>query len=52
VGNIKEELKATEKRRFSWETNRMAVLAAKMTRIQEASKKREEQGNKFISQTR
>jgi hypothetical protein len=30
----------------------MAVLAAKMTRIEEASKKREEQGNNFISQTR
>jgi hypothetical protein len=30
----------------------MAVLATKMSRIEEASKKREEQANNFISQTR
>jgi Fe2+ transport system protein B len=30
----------------------MALLAAKMSKIEEASKKREEQENNFISQTR
>jgi hypothetical protein len=30
----------------------MALLAAKMSKIEEASKKREEQANTFISQTR
>jgi hypothetical protein len=34
------------------EANRKALLAAKMSKIEEASKKREEQANNFISQTR
>lgn len=36
----------------SLEANRMAVLVAKLSKIEEASKKREEQENNFISQTR
>ncbi|XP_071449071.1 stathmin isoform X3 [Hetaerina americana] len=50
--NITEKLKAAEERRQSLEANKIATLAAKLSRIEEASKKKDEQTNAFISQTR
>nr|CAD7201329.1 unnamed protein product [Timema douglasi] len=52
VENIEEKLKAAEERRLNLEANRMAHLAVKMSKIEEASKKKDDQAHQFISQTR
>jgi hypothetical protein len=49
VENIEEKLKAAEERRLSLETDRVALLAARMKRIKEASKRRMEEANCLIS---
>uniref|UniRef100_A0A1B6DRJ8 Stathmin n=1 Tax=Clastoptera arizonana TaxID=38151 RepID=A0A1B6DRJ8_9HEMI len=50
--NIEEKLKAADERRLSLEANKMAVLAAKLSKIEEASKKKDEQNNVFVTQTK
>ncbi|XP_075212322.1 stathmin isoform X2 [Lycorma delicatula] len=52
VENIEEKLKAAQERRLSLEANKMATLAAKLSKIEEASKKKDEQNSVFITQTK
>lgn len=52
VENIEEKLKAAQERRLSLEANKMATLAAKLSKIEEASKKKDEQNIVFINQTK
>lgn len=50
--NIEGKLKAAEERRLSLEANKMATLAAQLSKIEEASRKKEEQNAVFINQTK
>ncbi|CAH1396648.1 unnamed protein product [Nezara viridula] len=50
--NIEGKLKAAEERRLSLEANKMATLAAQLSKIEEASKKKDEQNSVFINQTK
>jgi hypothetical protein len=52
VEYIEEKLKAAEERRLSLDRDRVALLVAKMKKIEEASKRRMEEANCFISQKR
>jgi hypothetical protein len=52
VRNIEEKLKAAEERRLSLEADRKTHLANMISKIEKASKRRSEQANNFISQTR
>lgn len=50
--DIEDKLKAAEERRLTLEANKMAALAAKMHKIEEASRKKDEQTSQFIAQTK
>ncbi|XP_013181304.1 PREDICTED: stathmin-4 isoform X2 [Papilio xuthus] len=52
VEEIQEKLKAAEERRRSLEASKMAVIAQKMAKIEEASRIRSEQTNNFICTTK
>lgn len=52
IQDIAEKLRAAEERRQSLGANKMAALQAKMQRIEEASKKKDEQTNQFIAATK
>ncbi|PNF19152.1 hypothetical protein B7P43_G09805 [Cryptotermes secundus] len=52
MDNIEEKFKAAAKRKLSLEAGRMVNLAIMMSKIEEASERRKEQENYFISQTR
>ncbi|VVD05571.1 unnamed protein product [Leptidea sinapis] len=52
VEEIQEKLKAAEERRRSLEASKMAAIAQKMAKIEEASRIRSEQTNNFISTTK
>ncbi|KAG5897252.1 hypothetical protein JTB14_013155 [Gonioctena quinquepunctata] len=52
VQDIKDKLKAAEERRQQLEYNKMAALSAKILKIEEASRKKNEQTSEFISATR
>ncbi|XP_023311483.1 myosin-9 isoform X4 [Anoplophora glabripennis] len=52
VQDIEEKLKAAEERRQQLESNKIAALSAKMVKIEEASRKKEEQTSQFIAATR
>ncbi|XP_063918058.1 myosin-9 isoform X3 [Zophobas morio] len=52
VQDIEDKLKAAEERRQQLESNKIAALAAKMQKIEEASRKKDEQTSQFISATR
>uniref|UniRef100_A0A1E1WT78 Stathmin n=1 Tax=Pectinophora gossypiella TaxID=13191 RepID=A0A1E1WT78_PECGO len=52
VEEIQEKLKAAEERRRSLEASKMAVIAQKMQKIEEASRIRSEQTNNFIATTK
>lgn len=49
---IEEKLKAAEERRLSLEAHKLASIAAKMSRIEETSRKRDELNTAFITATR
>ncbi|KAL0101598.1 hypothetical protein PUN28_019020 [Cardiocondyla obscurior] len=49
---IQDKLKAAEERRQSIEANKLAVLAAKLSKIEEASRKKDELSAAFIAATR
>ncbi|XP_060516652.1 uncharacterized protein LOC132696082 isoform X7 [Cylas formicarius] len=50
--DIEDKLRAAEERRQQLETSKMAALSAKMQKIEEASRKKDEQTSQFISATR
>lgn len=50
--DIKEKLKAAEERRLSLEANKLAVLATRLSKIEEAARKKEELSAAFITATR
>ncbi|XP_063618060.1 inner centromere protein isoform X1 [Cydia splendana] len=52
VEEIQEKLKAAEERRRSLEASKMAAIAQKMAKIEEASRFRSEQSNNFIASTK
>jgi hypothetical protein len=52
VENIEEKLKAAEISRLSLEAEKKTDMATKISKIEESSKRRKEQANNFISQTR
>ncbi|KAK9730406.1 Stathmin family [Popillia japonica] len=52
VQDIEEKLKAAEERRQQLESNKIAALSAKMLKIEEASRKKDEQTSLFITTTR
>ncbi|CAH2017046.1 unnamed protein product [Acanthoscelides obtectus] len=52
VQDIEEKLKAAEERRQLLESNKMAALSAKMSKIEEANRKRDEYNNQFITTTK
>ncbi|XP_022908442.1 CAP-Gly domain-containing linker protein 1 isoform X2 [Onthophagus taurus] len=52
VQDIQDKLRAAEERRQQLEANKIASLTAKMLKIEEASRKKDEQTNQFISATR
>jgi stathmin len=52
VQDIEDKLKAAEERRQQLESNKIAALAAKMQKIEDASRKKDEQTSQFISATR
>ncbi|KAH9636160.1 hypothetical protein HF086_007112 [Spodoptera exigua] len=52
VEEIQEKLKAAEERRRSLEASKMAAIAQKMQKIEEASRIRSEQTNNFIVNTK
>ncbi|CAG9825315.1 unnamed protein product [Phaedon cochleariae] len=52
VQDIEEKLKAAEERRQQLESSKMAALSAKILKIEEASRKKDEQTTQFISSTR
>ncbi|XP_045538082.1 inner centromere protein isoform X3 [Papilio machaon] len=52
VEEIQEKLKAAEERRRSLEASKMAAIAQKMAKIEEASRIRSEQTNNFICTTK
>ncbi|KAJ8978011.1 hypothetical protein NQ317_002773 [Molorchus minor] len=52
VQDIEEKLKAAEERRQQLESNKIAALSAKMQKIEEASRKKDEQTSQFITATR
>lgn len=52
VEEIKEKLKAAEERRRSLEASKMAAIAQKMAKIEEASRIRSEQSSTFIASTK
>ncbi|CAH0556826.1 unnamed protein product [Brassicogethes aeneus] len=52
VQDIEDKLKAAEERRLQIESNKIAALTAKMGKIEEASRKRDEHTTQFISQTK
>ncbi|XP_050307120.1 uncharacterized protein LOC126743897 isoform X5 [Anthonomus grandis grandis] len=52
VQDIEEKLKAAEERRLQLESSKMAALSAKMQKIEEASRKKDEQTSQFITATR
>ncbi|XP_044266803.1 myosin-9 isoform X3 [Tribolium madens] len=52
VQDIEDKLKAAEERRQQLESNKIAALATKMQKIEEASRKKDEQTTQFISATR
>ncbi|XP_019867933.1 myosin-9 isoform X4 [Aethina tumida] len=52
VQDIEDKLKAAEERRQQLESNKLAAITAKMSKIEEASRKKDEQTNLFISQTK
>ncbi|XP_011299132.1 calponin homology domain-containing protein DDB_G0272472 isoform X1 [Fopius arisanus] len=49
---IEDKLKAAEERRLSLEAHKLASIAAKMSRIEETSRKRDELNSAFIAATR
>lgn len=52
VQDIADKLRAAEERRQSLEATKMAALQAKMQRIEDASKKKDEQTHQFITATK
>lgn len=52
VHDIEEKLKAAEERRLQLESNKMAALSAKMQKLEEASRKKDEQTTQFIAATK
>nr|CAI5818884.1 unnamed protein product [Callosobruchus analis] len=52
VQDIEEKLKAAEERRQLLESTKMAALSAKMSKIEEANRKRDEYNNQFITATK
>ncbi|XP_076270523.1 stathmin isoform X14 [Rhynchophorus ferrugineus] len=52
VQDIEDKLKAAEERRQQLESSKIAALSAKMQKIEEASRKKDEQTNQFITATR
>ncbi|VEN36175.1 unnamed protein product [Callosobruchus maculatus] len=52
VQDIEEKLKAAEERRQLLESTKMAALSAKMSKIEEANRKRDEYNNQFITTTK
>ncbi|XP_041979347.1 paramyosin isoform X2 [Aricia agestis] len=52
VEEIQEKLKAAEERRRSLEASKMAAIAQKMAKIEDASRIRSEQTNSFINATK
>ncbi|XP_026468690.1 tropomyosin-1 isoform X3 [Ctenocephalides felis] len=52
VEEIQEKLKKAEERRLSLEANKMAAITAKMAKIEEASRKKDEQTSSFIVNTK
>lgn len=52
IQDIEDKLKAAEERRQQLEANKIASLSAKMVKIEEASRKKDEQTNQFIASTR
>lgn len=49
---IEEKLKAAEERRLSWEAKKVAELSAKMAKIEEASRKKDELDKMFKTQAK
>lgn len=49
---IEEKLKAAEERRLSWEAKKMTELSAKMAKIEEASRKKDELDKMFKTQAK
>ncbi|XP_023709973.1 uncharacterized protein LOC111865848 [Cryptotermes secundus] len=49
--NLMEKMKAAEKRRLSLKAKRLAVVATEISKIEEASKRKKELINNFISKT-
>ncbi|XP_066261139.1 uncharacterized protein PF3D7_1120000 isoform X1 [Euwallacea similis] len=52
VQDIEDKLKAAEERRQQHESNKIAALSIKLQKIEEASRKKDEQTNQFIFTTR
>ncbi|XP_018324587.1 stathmin-1-A isoform X6 [Agrilus planipennis] len=52
IQEIEEKLKAAEERKKQLEQNKVAALSAQIMKIEEASRKKDEQTNQFISATR
>ncbi|XP_043475826.1 angiomotin-like protein 1 isoform X1 [Leptopilina heterotoma] len=50
--NIQEKLKAAEERRLSLEANKLAVLATRLSKIEEAARKKDELSAAFMAATR
>ena len=50
--NIEDKLKAAEERRLSLEANKLAALAARLSKIEEAARKKDELSAAFIAATR
>lgn len=49
---IEDKLKAAEERRLSLEAHKLASLAAKLSKIEEASRKKDELSSAFMTATR
>ncbi|XP_031344550.1 tropomyosin isoform X2 [Photinus pyralis] len=52
IQDIEDKLRAAEERRQQLELNKVAALSAQIMKIEEASRKKDEQTNNFISVTR
>ncbi|XP_033207662.1 RB1-inducible coiled-coil protein 1 isoform X2 [Belonocnema kinseyi] len=50
--NIEDKLKAAEERRLSLEANKLAILASRLSKIEEAARKKDELSAAFITATR